>query len=163
MGFHIGLLLGRVGFHGNISRRMLCLSETSFLFSCLVNTGATIRRAVTGPFLADPHHSCLVSAHYFFSLFLSLSPCHCSVFGTSQLSSVTQAKEAEPRGLVRLQGVAFPGEKDKQEWEREQEEAGKRDHRRIGTVGEEHKASQKKQGRVCMFCYRTRSCSSLMT
>uniref|UniRef100_A0A671WW31 threonine--tRNA ligase n=1 Tax=Sparus aurata TaxID=8175 RepID=A0A671WW31_SPAAU len=36
-------------------------------------------------------------------------------------------------GLVRLLGVAFPGEKDKQEWEREQEEARRRDHRRIGT------------------------------
>uniref|UniRef100_A0A671WS78 threonine--tRNA ligase n=1 Tax=Sparus aurata TaxID=8175 RepID=A0A671WS78_SPAAU len=39
----------------------------------------------------------------------------------------------ESSGLVRLLGVAFPGEKDKQEWEREQEEARRRDHRRIGT------------------------------
>ncbi|XP_010779412.1 probable threonine--tRNA ligase 2, cytoplasmic, partial [Notothenia coriiceps] len=30
-------------------------------------------------------------------------------------------------------GVAFPGEKDKEEWEREREEARRRDHRRIGT------------------------------
>uniref|UniRef100_A0AAX7V4T5 threonine--tRNA ligase n=1 Tax=Astatotilapia calliptera TaxID=8154 RepID=A0AAX7V4T5_ASTCA len=29
--------------------------------------------------------------------------------------------------------VAFPGEKEKEEWEREQEEARRRDHRRIGT------------------------------
>uniref|UniRef100_A0A672IGU7 threonine--tRNA ligase n=1 Tax=Salarias fasciatus TaxID=181472 RepID=A0A672IGU7_SALFA len=29
-------------------------------------------------------------------------------------------------------GVAFPGEKDRQEWENEQEEARRRDHRRIG-------------------------------
>uniref|UniRef100_A0A3Q3NJP6 threonine--tRNA ligase n=1 Tax=Labrus bergylta TaxID=56723 RepID=A0A3Q3NJP6_9LABR len=31
-----------------------------------------------------------------------------------------------------LLGVAFPGEKDKEVWEREQEEARRRDHRRIG-------------------------------
>lgn len=37
---------------------------------------------------------------------------------------------------MRLLGVAFTGEKDKQEWEREQEEARRRDHRRIGTVRE---------------------------
>uniref|UniRef100_A0A667X4L5 threonine--tRNA ligase n=1 Tax=Myripristis murdjan TaxID=586833 RepID=A0A667X4L5_9TELE len=35
-------------------------------------------------------------------------------------------------GVMRLLAVAFPGEKDKDEWEREQEEARKRDHRRIG-------------------------------
>ncbi|KAG8010030.1 Threonine--tRNA ligase, partial [Nibea albiflora] len=50
-----------------------------------------------------------------------------------QLSSVTLANQTESTGLVRLLGVAFPGEKDKQEWEREQEEARRRDHRRIGT------------------------------
>uniref|UniRef100_A0A3P8SD15 threonine--tRNA ligase n=1 Tax=Amphiprion percula TaxID=161767 RepID=A0A3P8SD15_AMPPE len=32
-----------------------------------------------------------------------------------------------------LSGVAFPGEKEVQEWEKEQEEARRRDHRRIGT------------------------------
>uniref|UniRef100_A0A8C4EPV8 threonine--tRNA ligase n=1 Tax=Dicentrarchus labrax TaxID=13489 RepID=A0A8C4EPV8_DICLA len=42
-------------------------------------------------------------------------------------------KMLQSSGLVRLLGVAFPGEKDKQEWEREQEEARRRDHRRIGT------------------------------
>lgn len=63
-------------------------------------------------------------AHYFL-LFLS---------GTSQLSSMTLANQRESSGLMRLLGVAFPGEKDKQEWEREQEEARRRDHRRIGTV-----------------------------
>lgn len=44
---------------------------------------------------------------------------------------------------MRLQGVAFPEEKDQQEWEREQEEARRRDHRRIGTVGEENTAGRK--------------------
>ena len=53
---------------------------------------------------------------------------------SSQRSTVTLANQTESSGLVRLLGVAFPGEKDKQEWEREQEEARRRDHRRIGTV-----------------------------
>uniref|UniRef100_A0A671WW05 threonine--tRNA ligase n=1 Tax=Sparus aurata TaxID=8175 RepID=A0A671WW05_SPAAU len=52
---------------------------------------------------------------------------------SSQRSTVTLASQTESSGLVRLLGVAFPGEKDKQEWEREQEEARRRDHRRIGT------------------------------
>ncbi|XP_068998804.1 threonine--tRNA ligase 1, cytoplasmic-like isoform X2 [Embiotoca jacksoni] len=55
------------------------------------------------------------------------------VFKMLQLSSVTLANEAESSGLTRLLGVAFPGEKEKEEWEREQEEARRRDHRRIGT------------------------------
>lgn len=61
----------------------------------------------------------------FFSLFLPLP---------FQLSSVTLANETQSSGLTRLLGVAFPGEKDKQEWESEQAEARRRDHRRIGTV-----------------------------
>uniref|UniRef100_A0A672YF90 threonine--tRNA ligase n=1 Tax=Sphaeramia orbicularis TaxID=375764 RepID=A0A672YF90_9TELE len=36
------------------------------------------------------------------------------------------------QSLMRLLGVAFPGGKEKEEWEREQEEARRRDHRRIG-------------------------------
>ncbi|KAI9533243.1 hypothetical protein NQZ68_025637 [Dissostichus eleginoides] len=55
------------------------------------------------------------------------------VFKTLQLSPVTLANETESSGLMRLLGVAFPGEKDKEEWEREREEARRRDHRRIGT------------------------------
>lgn len=66
------------------------------------------------------------------SLSLPLSP-H-SMSATSQLSSVTLSNQTESSGLRRLLGVAFPGEKDKQEWEKEQEEARRRDHRRIGTV-----------------------------
>ncbi|XP_056901916.1 threonine--tRNA ligase 1, cytoplasmic isoform X1 [Takifugu flavidus] len=54
-------------------------------------------------------------------------------FKLLQLSPVTLANETEPSALMRLRGVSFPGEKDKQEWEREQEEARRRDHRRIGT------------------------------
>uniref|UniRef100_A0A8C2XDH7 threonine--tRNA ligase n=1 Tax=Cyclopterus lumpus TaxID=8103 RepID=A0A8C2XDH7_CYCLU len=49
------------------------------------------------------------------------------------LSPVTLPNQTESSGLMRLLGVAFPGEKDKEEWEREQEEARRRDHRRIGT------------------------------
>uniref|UniRef100_A0A7N8X5K3 threonine--tRNA ligase n=1 Tax=Mastacembelus armatus TaxID=205130 RepID=A0A7N8X5K3_9TELE len=52
---------------------------------------------------------------------------------TSQLSPVTLANQTESSGLMRLLGVAFPGQKDKDEWERQQEEARRRDHRRIGT------------------------------
>uniref|UniRef100_A0AAX7SPT4 threonine--tRNA ligase n=1 Tax=Astatotilapia calliptera TaxID=8154 RepID=A0AAX7SPT4_ASTCA len=56
-----------------------------------------------------------------------------TVFKMLQLSSVTLANQTESSGLTRLLGVAFPGEKEKEEWEREQEEARRRDHRRIGT------------------------------
>uniref|UniRef100_A0A8C7Z2B7 threonine--tRNA ligase n=1 Tax=Oryzias sinensis TaxID=183150 RepID=A0A8C7Z2B7_9TELE len=50
-----------------------------------------------------------------------------------QLSSVTLGDQTGPSDLRRLLGVAFPGEKEREEWEREQEEARRRDHRRIGT------------------------------
>lgn len=52
------------------------------------------------------------------------------VFKMLQLSPVTVA---DVIGVMRLMGVAFPGEMEREEWEREQEEARKRDHRRIGT------------------------------
>lgn len=55
------------------------------------------------------------------------------VFKLLQLSSITLSTQKEAAGLTRLLGVAFPGEKDRAEWEREQEEARRRDHRRIGT------------------------------
>ncbi|XP_076010781.1 threonine--tRNA ligase 1, cytoplasmic [Genypterus blacodes] len=54
------------------------------------------------------------------------------VFRMLQVSPVTLAGQPESSGVMRLFGVAFPGERDKDEWEREQEEARKRDHRRIG-------------------------------
>ncbi|XP_071751833.1 threonine--tRNA ligase 1, cytoplasmic [Centroberyx gerrardi] len=54
------------------------------------------------------------------------------VFKMLQVSPVALANQAESSGVMRLLGVAFPGEKDREEWEREQEEARKRDHRRIG-------------------------------
>uniref|UniRef100_A0A7N6AFQ8 threonine--tRNA ligase n=1 Tax=Anabas testudineus TaxID=64144 RepID=A0A7N6AFQ8_ANATE len=66
-----------------------------------------------------------------FSFAISLFLCSLSV--TPQLSSVTLANHTESSGLMRLLGVAFPGEKDKDEWEKEQEAARRRDHRRIGT------------------------------
>ncbi|XP_037532205.1 threonine--tRNA ligase 2, cytoplasmic [Nematolebias whitei] len=55
------------------------------------------------------------------------------VFKMLQMSSVTLTSHTEPSGLSRLLGVAFPGEEDREEWEREQEETRRRDHRRIGT------------------------------
>ncbi|XP_029928266.1 threonine--tRNA ligase, cytoplasmic-like isoform X4 [Myripristis murdjan] len=54
------------------------------------------------------------------------------VFKMLQVSPVTLANHPQSSGVMRLLAVAFPGEKDKDEWEREQEEARKRDHRRIG-------------------------------
>ncbi|XP_048881593.1 threonine--tRNA ligase 1, cytoplasmic isoform X2 [Brienomyrus brachyistius] len=37
-----------------------------------------------------------------------------------------------PGGMSRVLGVSFPGHREKEEWERELEEARRRDHRRIG-------------------------------
>uniref|UniRef100_A0A8C6TFU0 threonine--tRNA ligase n=1 Tax=Neogobius melanostomus TaxID=47308 RepID=A0A8C6TFU0_9GOBI len=54
------------------------------------------------------------------------------LFSHSQISPVTLSNQTEASGLMRLLGVAFPGVKEMEEWEREQEEARKRDHRRIG-------------------------------
>ncbi|XP_061675223.1 threonine--tRNA ligase 1, cytoplasmic isoform X3 [Syngnathoides biaculeatus] len=55
------------------------------------------------------------------------------VFKMLRLSTLTLADQSECPGLMRLSGVAFLREKDKEEWDREQEEAHRRDHRRIGT------------------------------
>lgn len=52
----------------------------------------------------------------------------------SQVSPVTLSGSTEASGILRMIGVAFPGEREREEWEREQEEARKRDHRRIGKV-----------------------------
>lgn len=95
----------------------------------------SIRRAVTLPLLADTHSPflfCHLFVHPLFSL-CTTSPR--SISGTSQLSPMTLANQREASGLMRLLGLAFPREKDKQEWEMQQEEARRRDHRRIGTVG----------------------------
>ncbi|KAM4601098.1 threonine--tRNA ligase 1, cytoplasmic-like isoform 4-T5 [Polymixia lowei] len=54
------------------------------------------------------------------------------VFKMLQVSPVTLAGRPEASGVARLLGVAFPGERDREQWQREQEEARKRDHRRIG-------------------------------
>lgn len=79
-GFRIGLLLGRVGVHGsqagNISSRMLCLWEASFLFSCLANTLASIRRAVTTPFSGWPHHSFLLFPLSVITPYVEHPSCH---------------------------------------------------------------------------------------
>uniref|UniRef100_A0AAY4AIN7 threonine--tRNA ligase n=1 Tax=Denticeps clupeoides TaxID=299321 RepID=A0AAY4AIN7_9TELE len=45
---------------------------------------------------------------------------------------ITLSGSVEATDVVRVIGVSFPGEKEREEWEREQEEARKRDHRRIG-------------------------------
>lgn len=64
---------------------------------------------------------------------------------------MTLANQTEPLVLRRLLGVAFPGEKEMGEWEREQEEARRRDHRRIGTVRiQEEKAEQEV---LCQTCF----------
>ncbi|XP_029359444.1 threonine--tRNA ligase, cytoplasmic isoform X1 [Echeneis naucrates] len=55
------------------------------------------------------------------------------IFKMLQLSPVTLANQTDTSTLMRLFGVAFPAEKEKNEWERELEEARRRDHRRIGT------------------------------
>ncbi|XP_043115968.1 threonine--tRNA ligase 2, cytoplasmic [Puntigrus tetrazona] len=53
-------------------------------------------------------------------------------FNMLQVSSVTLSGSTEESGILRMIGTAFPGEKEREEWEREQEEARKRDHRRMG-------------------------------
>ncbi len=50
------------------------------------------------------------------------------------MSPVTLSGSTEASGILRMIGVAFPGEREREEWEGEQEEARKRDHRRIGKV-----------------------------
>ncbi|XP_045070004.1 threonine--tRNA ligase 1, cytoplasmic-like isoform X2 [Coregonus clupeaformis] len=54
------------------------------------------------------------------------------VFKMLQVSPVTLTNPVGSSGVMRVMGVAFPGEREREEWEREQEEARKRDHRRIG-------------------------------
>uniref|UniRef100_A0A8B9KVL6 threonine--tRNA ligase n=1 Tax=Astyanax mexicanus TaxID=7994 RepID=A0A8B9KVL6_ASTMX len=43
-----------------------------------------------------------------------------------------QVSGTEASGVMRMIGVSFPGEKEKEQWVQEQEEARRRDHRRIG-------------------------------
>uniref|UniRef100_A0A8C8FB45 threonine--tRNA ligase n=1 Tax=Oncorhynchus tshawytscha TaxID=74940 RepID=A0A8C8FB45_ONCTS len=54
------------------------------------------------------------------------------VFKMLQVSPVTLTNPVGTSGVMRVMGVAFPGEREREEWEREQEETRKRDHRRIG-------------------------------
>lgn len=114
--FHTGLSLGRVGFHGsqagNISSRMLCLSEASFLFSALTNTLPSIRWAVTLPLLADPHSPSLFCHLFVCSLFSSLSIWNIpAVVHDSGQSERVLRFDASPRcGLSRREGQAGMGE-----------------------------------------------------
>lgn len=108
---------------GNIGDRMLCLPEAVFLFQALTQCFPSDKYHIL-PFFCQPvtflsSVAICLFAHYFLS---------------SQLSSITVSNQSDSSGLTRLLGVVFPGEKDRQEWEREQEEARRRDHRRIGTV-----------------------------
>uniref|UniRef100_A0A8C1SVX9 threonine--tRNA ligase n=1 Tax=Cyprinus carpio TaxID=7962 RepID=A0A8C1SVX9_CYPCA len=57
-------------------------------------------------------------------------------FKLLQVSPVTLSGSTEASGILRMMGVVFPGEREREEWEREQEEARKRDHRRIGKAQE---------------------------
>ncbi|XP_016097790.1 threonine--tRNA ligase, cytoplasmic isoform X2 [Sinocyclocheilus grahami] len=57
-------------------------------------------------------------------------------FKMLQVSPVTLSGSTEPSGILRMIGVAFPGESEREEWEKEQEEARTRDHRRIGKAQE---------------------------
>ncbi|XP_026084680.1 threonine--tRNA ligase, cytoplasmic isoform X1 [Carassius auratus] len=57
-------------------------------------------------------------------------------FKMLQVSPVTLSGSTEASAILRMIGVAFPGEREREEWEREQEEARKRDHRRIGKTQE---------------------------
>uniref|UniRef100_A0A8C7NKV7 threonine--tRNA ligase n=1 Tax=Oncorhynchus mykiss TaxID=8022 RepID=A0A8C7NKV7_ONCMY len=72
---------------------------------------------------------------FLFSATLSLSLSH-SVLSVPplsvQVSPVTLTNPVGTSGVMRVMGVAFPGEREREEWEREQEETRKRDHRRIG-------------------------------
>uniref|UniRef100_A0A8C7K089 threonine--tRNA ligase n=1 Tax=Oncorhynchus kisutch TaxID=8019 RepID=A0A8C7K089_ONCKI len=72
---------------------------------------------------------------FLFSATLSLSLSH-SVLSVPpfsvQVSPVTLTNPVGMSGVMRVMGVAFPGEMEREEWEREQEETRKRDHRRIG-------------------------------
>ncbi|KAM9353102.1 threonine--tRNA ligase 1, cytoplasmic isoform 2-T2 [Symphorus nematophorus] len=63
----------------------------------------------------------------------SLGVCSGPLLPHTGFLKVFRMLQTESSGLMRLLGAAFPGEKEKQEWEREQEEARRRDHRRIGT------------------------------
>ncbi|KAG7457853.1 hypothetical protein MATL_G00231660 [Megalops atlanticus] len=53
-------------------------------------------------------------------------------FKMLQVSAVRMAGEAGEAAVQRVMGVCFPGESEREEWEREQEQARRRDHRRIG-------------------------------
>ncbi|XP_047667105.1 threonine--tRNA ligase 1, cytoplasmic isoform X1 [Tachysurus fulvidraco] len=53
-------------------------------------------------------------------------------FMALQVSPVTLSSDPEVAGVQRILGVSFPGPRERERWEHEQEEAKKRDHRRIG-------------------------------
>uniref|UniRef100_A0A671Q0N5 threonine--tRNA ligase n=1 Tax=Sinocyclocheilus anshuiensis TaxID=1608454 RepID=A0A671Q0N5_9TELE len=71
-----------------------------------------------------PPHACLNVTDIFCCLSLS------------QVSPVTLSGSTEPSGILRMIGIAFPGEREREEWEKDQEEARTRDHRRIGKAQE---------------------------
>ncbi|KAJ8335006.1 hypothetical protein SKAU_G00406450 [Synaphobranchus kaupii] len=54
------------------------------------------------------------------------------VFKMLKFSAVKMDVEEGEPGVLRALGVCFPGEKEQEDWEKEREEARRRDHRRIG-------------------------------
>lgn len=57
-------------------------------------------------------------------------------FKMLQVSPVTLSGSSEASGILRMIGVSFPSEREREQWEKEQEEARRRDHRRIGKAQE---------------------------
>uniref|UniRef100_A0A672L9K2 threonine--tRNA ligase n=1 Tax=Sinocyclocheilus grahami TaxID=75366 RepID=A0A672L9K2_SINGR len=64
--------------------------------------------------------------------------CELQLLGFDSLEGrqVPAFESQRPSGILRMIGVAFPGESEREEWEKEQEEARTRDHRRIGKAQE---------------------------
>jgi threonyl-tRNA synthetase len=53
-----------------------------------------------------------------------------------QNSSTYWEGKADAESLQRIYGISFPDSKQLKEWQKMQEEAAKRDHRKIGRVSE---------------------------
>uniref|UniRef100_A0A8C7C858 threonine--tRNA ligase n=1 Tax=Oncorhynchus kisutch TaxID=8019 RepID=A0A8C7C858_ONCKI len=99
----------------------------------LASTVTTSRRTgKTFPSLCNIIYAIFIflfsATHSFSVTFCLVCPPPLSV----QVSPVTLTNPVGTSGVMRVMGVAFPREKEREEWEREQEETRKRDHRRIG-------------------------------
>uniref|UniRef100_A0A8C7CH75 threonine--tRNA ligase n=1 Tax=Oncorhynchus kisutch TaxID=8019 RepID=A0A8C7CH75_ONCKI len=129
--FQIGIRCNWIG----VSKHIDIISNPPTLHVCSVK-GALVCRVngelweLLRPLEADCElHIFLFSATHSFSVtFCLVCPPPLSV----QVSPVTLTNPVGTSGVMRVMGVAFPREKEREEWEREQEETRKRDHRRIG-------------------------------